>query len=428
MPVRSTHGTVPVRPTRSESLESIAAAVAYNQRKRKELQQELVNKHLNVPSSRGEAAGGKWRSVAFVVLPCLIFLTVVGLFSCAYHAVPYVVWTLVVICSVLCLSLLAGGRADPFHFSIGTISFVALMAGVCVGFILQNKYTGLYWDLETGAEFRNVDPTSLGAAIVISSNATVDGSRRRGGTVLTFIGDTFVDDRRTIGMVWGENIYCVAPVMRQGAPLGPVLFWATGVNCCEKFSNFDCGTARDGQALRAVALHTHDQAFFGKAVRKAQSDYFMGDEGSASEGGASEAVANDVGLLLFQDPEDLKARLGSRAGLVAGICSLIFLIASIPMAVAAARWVKRAEEEELNKVAKRMLSLSPAWTASSTSTPPSLEHRSTNEYSDPFLGHVNSDNASLRGGSFNSGSSSQLFPKPIFQSETVKQVRTGRTS
>merc|ERR1719345_629019 len=53
-----------------------------------------------------------------------------------------------------------------------------------------------------------------------------------------------------------------------------VAYWASGINYCEKRTNFDCGEARDGGEMLAVVQRDEDDlVIYRKAIMEAISVY-----------------------------------------------------------------------------------------------------------------------------------------------------------
>jgi len=197
-----------------------------------------------------------------VVLPWLVFFLVTSLFLFAYHEMEMIVWILVALCGGLALLFLVLGacaRHGSF-LAIGFLCLTSVVVGVVVGLWLHTEYLERYWQLDSGQEYREVQPTA-------------DAKLTRDAAVIHFAPKTFVDDRRTIGFVAGGGILCLAPVATSFNYNSVIQYWAVGEDCCEMRCNFDCGTARELGPLTGVTEPRGD--LYDRAIAQAMSVYGM---------------------------------------------------------------------------------------------------------------------------------------------------------
>merc|ERR1712137_980086 len=91
------------------------------------------------------------------------------------------------------------------------------------------------------------------------------------GGVYNFLNGSFVDDKRTLGLVSDGDIYCIAPVALEGVYSDAISFWASGIDCCELRSGFQCGQSRAYRAITAVSQCNREEYF--NAIDQAISVY-----------------------------------------------------------------------------------------------------------------------------------------------------------
>jgi len=187
------------------------------------------------------------------------FLLLLFLF---YWELKYLVWCVVGVCGFGAVSLVCLGMAAR-HGSfllLGAASLASVLAAVIVGLHVNEEYLSYYRTLHNGSVHKSVDPSENAAR-------TVDAG------VLEFMPGTLVDDQRTIGFVGGGSIHCVAPVAKEGVYNRGVEYWASGVDCCEKRSHFDCGTAMELDLHSKMAVVARPSKYFAQAVKEALSVY-----------------------------------------------------------------------------------------------------------------------------------------------------------
>mmetsp|Transcript_73372 Transcript_73372/g.159102 ORF Transcript_73372/g.159102 Transcript_73372/m.159102 type:complete len:285 (+) Transcript_73372:109-963(+) len=219
----------------------------------------------NQPKSRRGRANHLTVAIA---LPWLIFFLVTLLFLLTYHELPALVWCLVVLFVLLSALFFGLGivARRPIFMALGFVCFVSVALSTVLGLWLEDQYLARYYQLEGGAEYKDVDPAVIG-------NKTVDAA------VIRFKNGTFVDDRRTLGFINDGSIFCVAPVCTPGKYMKEVQYWAAGRGCCQQRTNFDCGSAREyGQFASLTLEPTEEMAL---AVLEAEAVYGLNSSATA---------------------------------------------------------------------------------------------------------------------------------------------------
>jgi len=202
--------------------------------------------------------------VVAIALPWLIFFVIVALFLFTYHDMAIIVWVLIVLCIALSLLFLILGMSVGLKsfIAIGLLCLGSTFVATTVGMWISDEYLERYYKFDD-SNLQSVDPT------------VAPDSKAQDVSVFNFINDTFIDDARTVGFVAGGDIYCVAPVSFPEKPDVAVQYWATGVNCCEQRSNFDCGAARDPEASSGVVADDYAEMYH-KAILMAQAIHGLG--------------------------------------------------------------------------------------------------------------------------------------------------------
>jgi len=202
--------------------------------------------------------------VIAIALPWLLFFLVECLFLFAYGDMRVLVWILITLCTLLSLLFVFLGVAarHTMFLILGFLCLNAVVVSSSVGLFIDGRFMRRLRELEAGAEYTAVSPLQ-------SARATHDAG------VLHFVNESFVDDRRTLGYVSSGSIFCVAPVGEQGRYSRTVEYWAVGTDCCEKRTNFDCGSARDFEAATAVVepRSSASREFYERSIKQAESVY-----------------------------------------------------------------------------------------------------------------------------------------------------------
>lgn len=256
-------------------------------------------------------------AVTVILLPWLIFVLVVCLFLFAYRDLPILVWALVGLTVLLAFMFMFLGVAAKrvIFLALGFICLSAVIASSMMGLFLDQSYLQRARVLETAKVYHEVMPKGP------ASNTSDAG-------IVSFTQGTFVDDRRTLGFVAGGSIFCVAPVVAPGLYSRRIEYWASGRNCCEKRTNFDCGSARDLDAVAAVVEPSpHADSPLARAVAEAVSVYNL-ETPKTAQVVAFVADPWSVGSQLFEDATNF-----------AVLATLLHLAVSCVMGVAVLRFM-----------------------------------------------------------------------------------------
>lgn len=167
--------------------------------------------------------------IVAIFLPWFIFTLVLTAFIYFYYASRWLVWSLVAACLLLGALMVAmgAGRSRSIHLAVGLLSIAAACVGTSVGVYFYDTYASTYWQLQDGAEYKGLSPSSK-------------ASDHADATILSFTPDTFVDTMRTLGYMEAGVVYCVAPVASPKFSNAPQ-YWAAGKDCCDQRANFRCG-------------------------------------------------------------------------------------------------------------------------------------------------------------------------------------------
>jgi len=169
-----------------------------------------------VHGSRQECCGLFWLLLAIPLLYLLV-----------YHIMPTAVLLYVFSCLLLGLVPLAGGSAQ--------------LAGGLTALVLVLAQSGLYIYHDSVQPMRSFKDGRTYTGVYANEPAAAFAD----AAVLRFAGNATVDDSKSFGLTLlegGVNTFCVAPVIDQSST-GRVEFWAVGVNCCGRLSNFQCDDA-----------------------------------------------------------------------------------------------------------------------------------------------------------------------------------------
>lgn len=195
-----------------------------------------------------------------IALPWVCFTVLLLLFT-VYRDFKLFVWCFASASFLFAILLVCvGGAARHGAFLLlGSTTLASVCSGVMVGYHMDSEYLAYYNTVRDGVVYKNVDATG-------HAGAKVDAG------VLLFANDTLVDDRRTVGFVADGTIHCVAPVAKETIYSRSVQYWATGTDCCQRRSNFDCGTAMASIGARS-AIVAKPSEHFASAIEEAVSVY-----------------------------------------------------------------------------------------------------------------------------------------------------------
>mmetsp|Transcript_34894 Transcript_34894/g.100478 ORF Transcript_34894/g.100478 Transcript_34894/m.100478 type:complete len:814 (-) Transcript_34894:45-2486(-) len=205
-----------------------------------------------------------FRRTILALMPWFTFVLITYLFIFSFEDFPQLVRGIVALCAVLAGGVMLTGVSMPHGgtaLALGAWALSSLALAVAIGRSLHGDLLGPYWQIRDGGVAEDVDP--------LEQQGVPPGIRAP--AAFAFASDTFVDDHRTVGVVEGGHVYCVAPVAQIGAPSDVVSYWAVGVDCCETRRNFDCGSSRDTGMLTAMSFRSADDERFRRATRIASS-------------------------------------------------------------------------------------------------------------------------------------------------------------
>jgi len=202
--------------------------------------------------------------IVAIFLPWLILMLVVSAFVYLYYEYRWLVWSLVGASILLGLLMVAmgAGRSRSAHLAVGLLCLAASCVGTSCGVYLYDTYASMYWQLQDGAEYQNLSPSSKASDYADAS-------------MLSFTQDAFVDTERTLGYMEAGAVYCVAPVTSQKFSTAPQ-YWAAGKDCCDQRANFRCGGTGIGKGQTRTGVLIQDETERSKyktAIRMAEAVY-----------------------------------------------------------------------------------------------------------------------------------------------------------
>jgi len=201
--------------------------------------------------------------IVAIFLPWLIFTLVLTAFIYFYYEYRWLVWSLVAGCLLLGTLMVAmgAGRSRSTYLAVGLLCLAAACVGTSIGVYLYDTYASTYWQLQDGAEYKGVSPSSK-------------ASDHADATIFSFTPDAFVDTVRTLGYMEAGVVYCVAPVASSKFSDAPQ-YWAAGKDCCDQRANFHCGDVGNignAQAKTGVIIKDEsERAKYKTAIRMAEA-------------------------------------------------------------------------------------------------------------------------------------------------------------
>lgn len=213
----------------------------------------------------------------FILMPWLMFTTIVTILVFAYHHFGMPVWCCVcMFLGIACLFAVLGitNRRNGQKFAIlGALCAFATFVGCMAGLWEYHKVSAQYWLTDENRVYTNVLP---GEPAVGHSDA---------GTLI-FSVDSRVDLGKVVGYKSSGTVYCVAPITRQADTLDArIEYFAAGTDCCHARTGFTCGNAwnknaRSGlmlpesQPSKSLLFPGHREQYL-RAAREAASIYGM---------------------------------------------------------------------------------------------------------------------------------------------------------
>jgi len=211
-----------------------------------------------------------WKKVVFlalyVLLPLACFVGWVSLFCSYSHASLNVLIAWGVLFTLGCFAVALGSKFPAPVGRFETALVCALMAlstiaAIFVGQYIYVSYFSSYDEFQGLITYVNIDPASdHGAAYTDAGEVYFkEGSR--------------VDTSRTVAYV-AHDVFCVAPIVRDGGAKETVMDWfVVGRNCCKPplGSMFECHNAAGRSGLRL--LDSSVRPMFALAVDEWTSQY-----------------------------------------------------------------------------------------------------------------------------------------------------------
>jgi hypothetical protein len=180
-------------------------------------------------------------------MPWLMFVTLILLWTFAYHHFYLLVWIIVLAWGCFSFMFMAldsikgtsGKPTGSWWLFLGLLCIFAIVnACVCGGY---NYWMHMfhYWSFDENRGYTNVLPTE-----------PAEGKQDAG--TIVFSNTARVDTTRAVGYRSGTT-YCVAPIM-DDAQLDRVEYWAAGTNCCEALGDFTCDDTWNPSAKSGVVI------------------------------------------------------------------------------------------------------------------------------------------------------------------------------
>merc|ERR1719252_176444 len=220
------------------------------------------------------ASSGSSRTptLLFFLLPWLMFVLVMMLFTYGYHHIPGLVWSTV--CLLSCFSLIfifttpGEGAEGRSAVSLGFLCGFAIVLSTLAG--LHNYGTNMeqYWMYEEAREYHNVLPSEPAAAHADAGKITFAEAAR-------------IDTTKAVGYK-AASTYCVAPILDPSSN-NRVEFWAVGLDCCAPRGEFNCDDAAKEGAEAANDLVSAMEPIFVRWVKDpaaVQASFFAAGTGA----------------------------------------------------------------------------------------------------------------------------------------------------
>mmetsp|Transcript_55111 Transcript_55111/g.129003 ORF Transcript_55111/g.129003 Transcript_55111/m.129003 type:complete len:310 (-) Transcript_55111:13-942(-) len=202
------------------------------------------------------------------VVPWLLFVVVTFTMCFRVHFV-HPVCTIIVDAIVLLVTgfVLWKARAElmwkapkTWYFFIAISCVIAWCLGIAVGDFIYAVHTKRAYEMQTLNSYPGVDPSTQ------SGEQVMDAGR------IVFVEGTHLDLTRAMGFRNG-NLYCVAPIVLEGAEPLTYDYWAVGINCCSgTVSDFHCGAYNNPKAVGGVRLmDDRSRPYYRLAVQQAEA-------------------------------------------------------------------------------------------------------------------------------------------------------------
>lgn len=191
-----------------------------------------------------------------VALPWMMFFLLMMIYLFTIHDIGNFVWAFVGSCGLLALTFFVIGMVarHKVFITIGFLCMLSVASATLLGRSLYNEYILPCDRLDASDTVFGANPTS----------------GPKDASVFEFLNGTFIDTDRTLGYELQGEIYCVAPIVQPVAWSASVYYYAAGVGCCEKRTNFNCGVIEG--TMTAIDVNK-DLGVYQRAVKQAQAVY-----------------------------------------------------------------------------------------------------------------------------------------------------------
>jgi len=197
-----------------------------------------------------------WGLLLLTFMPWLMFVCIALLFCFCYHHACPLVWASVLILAVCSgLTILADsrrGRPRPRIF-LGVLCLTAVLLAAVMGFFVYHYLFATVWVVEENRMYTNLMPAE-------PSVSHADAG------IIRFAKAAIVDTTKAASFQAGVK-WCVAPIVRQGLDIDPVVqYWAAGVDCCSPKNGFLCDDVLEKDARGGIAI-VDASPWLGKSAR-----------------------------------------------------------------------------------------------------------------------------------------------------------------
>mmetsp|Transcript_32357 Transcript_32357/g.84005 ORF Transcript_32357/g.84005 Transcript_32357/m.84005 type:complete len:322 (-) Transcript_32357:27-992(-) len=219
--------------------------------------------------------GYLWDSTGFIVQPWSMHCLTTFLFMFVYHIASFV-------CCILAVLLIAWGfitmsrersnpKKDGKWTGIGGLMVVSAALGSFEGYQGFIEFTGRFYAIGDGREYREVEPTELAI------------SKSDAGSIF-WAPDTIVDVTRSVGLRV-DHTFCVAPIANRDDLMANVEFWAVGRDCCKYRSEFSCGNEVIPAKIPQSVVYYTNAGVFGNLTSSGADYYLLAVEMAKAEFG-----------------------------------------------------------------------------------------------------------------------------------------------
>eukprot|EP00928_Gymnodinium_smaydae_P008655 TRINITY_DN1314_c1_g1_i1.p1 TRINITY_DN1314_c1_g1~~TRINITY_DN1314_c1_g1_i1.p1 ORF type:complete len:304 (-),score=51.65 TRINITY_DN1314_c1_g1_i1:47-958(-) len=214
---------------------------------------------------RAAAPVSRWReTLVLSLIPWLVFALILACYFAPPDYGSILRWIVAIAFLVIGSALIVAGSScmgsHGVTLALGMLCIAAVFVGVPVGRLIIHDYMFDYWSIESGADYRNVDPSSSSASVADAS-------------VLHFEAGSVVSVEESVGYMKAGITYCVAPIAGPAGSTTPS-FWAAGTDCCYARGKFDCGAVGNAEARTGIVI-ADPYGYHSKAVVMAASIYDM---------------------------------------------------------------------------------------------------------------------------------------------------------